>query len=468
VSIDRQRLGSWYTPAALVADVVTAALDPDWLAGRERRPLRVLDPACGDGRFLAAVAERAGGLGAPVELHGVDLDPLAVAAARDELPGATIELDDALARDWPPAAFDLVIGNPPFLSQMAAATSRGRASRHGGGPYADAAAEFLALASELADPDHGRVAFVLPQSLLASRDAAPIRDALGDRAALCWSRWTAEREFDAHVYTCAVVVELAAGTIAAGDWTGIVGDRLGIPSLPSVSTAGHLGDRATLNANFRDEYYGLLPAVGDHDAGPPLITSGLIDPGVSRWGRRAVTVGRRRWHRPRIDTVLLDASMRRWAQRRLVPKVLVANQTSIIEAVADPLGEWLPGVPVVCAYPVGAHWDDDPPRSVADLEAAVWEIAAVLTSGFASVWAWHRCAGTGLSASAIRLSPTVLADLPWPAGDLSAAVEHLRARDVRACAAAVDRSGYAMPGTGVTGWWTERLERIEARRPPIE
>ena len=68
-----------------------------------------------------------------------------------------------------------MVGNPPFLSQMAAATTRGGSSRHGGGPYADAAVEFLALAMRLARPDGGRVGLVLPQSIIGARDAGPVR-----------------------------------------------------------------------------------------------------------------------------------------------------------------------------------------------------------------------------------------------------------------------------------------------------
>ena len=41
-------------------------------------------------------------------------------------------------------------------------------------------------------------------------------------------------------------------------------------------------------------------------------------------------------------------------ERRLVPKVLVANQTRIVEAVCDPHGEWLPAVPVLGIYPIGS------------------------------------------------------------------------------------------------------------------
>jgi hypothetical protein len=218
-----------------------------------------------------------------------------------------------------------------------------------------------------------------------------------------------------------------------------------------------------LNANFRDEYYGMVPAVGDHATGPQLVTSGLIDPGRSLWGARPITFARRRWERPRLDLDRLDPKMREWARRRLVPKVLVANQTKIIEAVCDPEGCWLPAVPVIAVYPHGAHWDDPPGVTTDELVTRAWEIAAILTSGFASAWLWHRQAGTGMSADSVRVSPTVLAELPWPAGDLAPATTALKACDPRGCAAAIDRA-YGAPAE-VTAWWLGLLEGIETRQP---
>ena len=481
---DAKLLGSFYTPDDLVRTIVEAVVTPQFVASRAGRPIAVLDPACGDGRFLAATAERVRLLGGKVALHGVDIDLTAVWMARAAVTAATINLDDALTRSWPSVRYDLVIGNPPFLSQLAGATTRGGASKRGGGPYADVAVEFLALGAELADPDGGRLAFVLPQSLLASRDAAAIRARIDERAALVWSWWSAERVFDAQVYTCVVAFEFGHPGMEGDSvehhgversaWSQVITRRCGVPDLQlDVAADGRLGDRARLNANFRDEYYGLIPAVGDHPDGPPLVTSGLIDPGVLWWGRQPITFARRRWERPRVDVARLDPKMQEWARRRLVPKVLVANQTQIVEAVCDAHGEWLPGVPVIGVYPRGAHWDDEKRGSPAELAAAAWEIAAVLTSGFASAWLWHRGAGTGLSANTVRLSPVVLAELPWPAGDLRPAVSALEHGDLRGCAAAVDRAYGMVDGPGGDGptlsaWWEPLLERIEARRAPVD
>ena len=106
----------------------------------------------------------------------------------------------------------MVIGNPPFLSQMASATTRGGTSSRSGGPYADAAVEFLALAGEVVDPHGGRVALVLPQSILAARDAHRVRTSFDARAEMFWSWWTGERAFDAQVHTCALAFEFGAPT----------------------------------------------------------------------------------------------------------------------------------------------------------------------------------------------------------------------------------------------------------------
>lgn len=456
---EQKRRGAWYTPDALVALVVESVVDEGVVEACGGRPVRVIDPACGDGRFLAAAADRIAALGGRCDLVGVDSDGAAIEQARGLLgPDARLVHADALGDDGPTglAPFDVVIGNPPYLSQMAASTTRGQASRHGGGPYADAAVEFVALGASIVRADGGRLAYVLPQSILSARDAQPVRELVDSQATMFWSSWTGERDFEAQVLTCALAFEFGRpDERAGGSWSHVVTTRTGVPPVPAAMTVSTetLGDRAWLNANFRDEYYGMIPAVDDHDAGPPLVTSGLIDPGRSLWGERPVRFAKRRFAAPRIDPSLLDEKMQRWASRRLVPKVLVANQTPIIEAVCDPDGSWLPGVPVVSVYPERA-----------DAETA-WEIAAVLTSPAASAWAWHERGGSGLSANTIRVGPVMLAALPWPAGDLGAAVAALRSGDVAACGRLVD-AAYGVEGDDAAeleAWWVKILGRIDAR-----
>jgi hypothetical protein len=287
---------------------------------------------------------------------------------------------------------------------------------------------------------------------------------------MVWSWWSGRRVFDAQVHVCVLAFEFgrAEPIERRSNWSHVVTSRQGVPTVPEVlATDGTLGDRARLNANFRDEYYGMIPAVGDHGNGPPLVTSGLVDPGRSWWGVRPITFAKQRFERPRLDLARLDDHMARWAERRLVPKVLVANQTRIVEAVCDPCGEWLPAVPVLGVYPTGAHWDDDHRGPVGDLEAAAWGIAAVLTSPVASAWLWHRGAGTGLSADAIRLSPVTVAMLPWPSGDLDPAIDAIRRGDVRACGTAVDVAYGVADDSALFDWWSALLERVELRQPPL-
>ena len=351
----------------------------------------VLDPACGDGRFL-----RATGLAHQV---GVDIDPATAAA------GGFV-CADSLARDWGVDQFDVVVGNPPFLNQLATSTSRGGRSRFGGGPYADAAAEFLALAVRLTRPG-GRVGLVLPQSLLSARDVAAIRAEVDSCAALRWMWWSDEPMFDAAVRVWAGVWEVGGGpgsvrrahgaAFAAlpampmpREWAALM-----VGSEPAAHDGPVLGDIAQFTADFRDQYYGLVGAVGDDVQGPPLVTSGLIDPGVCHWGARPVRFAKQTFAAPRVDLSRLSPALQRWAHDRLVPKILIANQTKVIEAVFDERGEWLPGVPVITCR------TDQPQR-----------VLAVLASPAATQWVHAHAAGSGLGAGTVRLNARLLASIP--------------------------------------------------------
>ena len=372
-------MGAFYTPPALVDAVVREAVFPGAVS--------VLDPAAGDGRFLAAT-------GLP-EQTGIDIDP-----------STPFEHDDALRRDWGARRFDVVVGNPPYLNQLSSLTTRGGRSSFGGGPYADAAAEFLALAVRLTRPG-GRVGLVLPQSLLATRDAQAIRDAVDSAAALRWMWWTDTNVFDASVRVWAGVWEVGGEAGPVRRSFGMSFDERPTIDVPSTwaalltggSVATHggpvLGDIATFTADFRDQYYGLVGAVGDDVDGPPLVTSGLIDPGVCHWGSRPVRFAKQQFAAPRVALDRLSPALQRWAAQRLVPKILIANQTKVIEAVHDPEGAWLPGVPVITC--VTDHPD---------------EVLAVLNRPASVEWVHHHAAGSGLGAGTVRLNPRLLASIP--------------------------------------------------------
>ena len=375
----RKLLGAWYTPPSLVDAVVGEAVFPGARS--------VLDPACGDGRFLRAT-------GLP-EQHGLDIDP--------ETP---FEHGDALSRDWGGQRFDVVVGNPPYLNQLSRHTSRGGSSRFGGGPYADAAAEFLALAMRLVRPG-GRVGLVLPQSLMSARDAAGIREQVDAAAALRWMWWSDHQVFDAHVRVWAGVWEVGgepgpvrrchgerfeplASMPMPATWAGLL-----TGGSPPAHDGPTLADIATFSSDFRDQYYGLVGAVGDDVDGPPLVTSGLIDPGVCHWGSRPVRFAKQRYASPRVAVQMLSPALQRWAAQRLVPKLLIANQTRVIEAVHDIDGRWLPCVPVITCTTA------EPDR-----------VMATLASTAANEWVHHHAAGSGLGVGSVRLNPRLLGSIP--------------------------------------------------------
>jgi SAM-dependent methyltransferase len=473
----RRQLGAWYTPATLIDHVLDHVLEPALAERASCSVVSVIDPACGDGRFLAAAGRRIEQAGFRPELLGIDLDPAAVEAARAAIGDrGRVLTGNGLDREWGSQRFDVVLGNPPYLNQLSTATTRGRRSSLGGGPYANAAAEFLALALRLADAPGGRVGLVLPLSILSTRDVGPIRAQVDARADMTWCWWAPRAVFDAHVRTCAlgfvmregrsedsprasaqpsadvartwgprfeprpaIVQQRTSGPTSSWNW--LITDELGIPAVPVLSSDGTIGDRAVATADFRDEYYGLAGAVSDTANGPPLVTCGLIDPGRCLWGTKSTRFAKQPFAAPRVDLSKVSDAIIAWAAQRLVPKVLVANQTRIIEAVADPNGEWLPSVPVLSVMP------HDP--------AKVWEVAAVLTSAVASAWICHSGAGAGLSATAIRLSPPAIAAVPWPAGSLELAVQLLRVNDLLGCSAAVAQafSIDQSTSTSLNAWW---------------
>jgi hypothetical protein len=217
--------------------------------------------------------------------------------------------------------------------------------------------------------------------------------------------------FDASVRTCALVFELGArqglverawgpafmprpAATLGTSWGRLMLEPVGSDEGRSGAT---LGDIASFTVDFRDQYYGLVGAVSDDGAGPPLVTSGLIDPGRCWWGERPVRFAKRRYEAPRVDLVALSPRLQRWAAARLVPKILVANQTRGIEAVLDPDGAWLPSVPVLTC--TSNRLDD---------------AYAVLSSRVASQWVLERAAGSGLSPDSVRLTPSLLASIPLP------------------------------------------------------
>jgi len=496
--------GTFYTPPWLVAWTLDRVLD--------RLDVEVpalLDPACGCGAFLVPavrrLAARAGRR--PVDVvhavHGVDLDPVAVAVCRLLLRLAAPGLDAVAVAEQVRVGDgltssgvrpDLVVGNPPFLGQLRRRTARAGA---GAGPaaYTDTSGLFLRHALETV-ASHGRVALVQPLSLLAARDAAPTRAAVSEAGALT-DLWAAARPVfpGVDVLACVPVVERRAAQGPVRTWRGTPGPVLGptlplppagtewgslaapaydLPAVALTAPRGLLADLGPCTADFRDQYYGLVPHVRERDdlaadhAVAPLVTAGLIEPAATLWARTPTRFARRSWRAPVVDLASVRGDtghpagrkLARWAERRLVPKVLVGTQGRVLEAVVDEDGTWLPSVPVLTLTPPSDR---------------LWHALAVLLAPPVAGHAAGRYLGAAMSPGSIKLSASQCGRLPLPidttawdeGADLARTAQ--RAHDVGGhavheaaltrCAEVMTRA-YGVDGEDaerVLSWWRGRL-----------
>jgi predicted RNA methylase len=489
----RRRAGAHYTPVEIARGLVAFARE-----GHAVTAPRVCDPAAGGGAFLLAAAESLAADGLrPVDVvrrhcFGGDIDPLAAVVARaslamwagtwpDEL-DVNLTVSDALASSTDDdAAFDLVVGNPPFQNQLGRTTARSRdeaarlRARFGDAAtgYVDTAALFLLRGLELVRSG-GRVALVQPHSTLVARDARGVRAAVAEQSAMRGVWFTTERVFAAGVRVWAPVLErdgdrdrqverrvdatfTPAPTSAqpqADDWASLVVDLAGVPT-PHLRTDGVVGDLATATAGFRDQFYGLVGAVRDDEAGadPRLLTSGLIDVLGTTWGRVDARFAKSRYRHPRVALDGLAPDVGAWVRAQLRPKLVLATQTKVVEVAVDEVGDLVPSTPVIAVH--------------APVEQ-LWALAAAIGSPPVSALARQASFGAALSADAVKLSARQVLGLPLPADHAAWADATVLARIVpgtpgparrralEAYGAAACRAYGVEPGD-LLPWWLGRI-----------
>jgi hypothetical protein len=480
----------------------------------DRPGATVLDPACGDGALLLAAAEpllrahlcagacvvAARRTVVTTQLHGWDIHPAAVEAAGHRLrawadlpphtPLPGLVQRDALLHPPLDVRFDAVVGNPPYLSARATQTAPDAARRAAldarwpGLRLAttDAAALFVAASLEALAP-HGRAALILPQSFIASDGASAVRAHATDHAAWIGATvipgtpfpdaavevviltWTREPRPPALRVRGTAREGVARRPTRGAPWAPALAASCGWPTPDLCEDVGRLGDLAAVTADFRDQFYGLIPHVhelpDDEDVGDRwlrLAVSGAIDPAVLRWGARPTRYAGRTFARPVVDAVSLgqDSAMRAWAASRLVPKVIVATQGRVLEAVTDEDGRIVPAVPILSVSP----------RAPTDLQRAL----AVVLAPACAAWLGARVWGAGLSSTAIKASAKQLATLPLPTDPAAwdaashhvhaaqrAAEDATRVAHLRAFAHAMD-DAYRLTGADrCATWWLARL-----------
>lgn len=515
------RRGAHYTAATVAIQLTNLAR-----AGTGRR--RSLDPTCGSGIFLLAALETACAAGitpadALDDVFGSDTDAGAVDTARralavwaaghglrrstDWLAGRVRVEDgfDALDRVGP--SLDMVVGNPPFRSQLRSDTvlddsERQALRRRFGGQhtrYSDLAVMFL-VAAVRAVPRSSRVVLIQPRSVLGAADVSWARDEIDrdhDLTALWFPR---RRVFRAAVEVCAPIVTVGhtaqRRVVLHGDvpkrggsngsvddavnadpgeamlreverssrrgWAELAAAAVGVPPLPEPAVGELLSDVADILSAFRDEYYAVVGNLGEGPRPPGglgVVTSGVVDVGAHRWDTDSVRLGGRDRLRPWVDPDRVDNQRgATWLRRSAVPKWVVASQSRIIEAAPDPDGSLVGITPTVQVLP----------HRLNDFDL----VGATLSGPTAAALLWQRCGGSGMSGNALRVSAAELARLPIarPAhrGELIAAWRSRRQPGGWQRFVAADRAAWGGRGDDAVGqWWQVASERAR-RGIPVE
>jgi len=163
----RKTSGSYYTPTDVVQTLVRWAV---------RSPTdRMLDPACGDGRFLLAHPNSV----------GVEQDPAAATLVRSKAPGRLTHEGDFFS--WAGSTrrrFECAAGNPPFIRYQRFSRKTRKAAvdlsqRHGAKltNLSSSWAPFLVATASLLKPG-GRMAFVVPAEIGHAPYAKPVLEYL--------------------------------------------------------------------------------------------------------------------------------------------------------------------------------------------------------------------------------------------------------------------------------------------------
>lgn len=533
----RTSQGAFYTPFGIVERVLELSFgsSPINLRFTNSLPFRVIDPACGTGNFLLVAALRLSSLIDENEIenqdslawvvenciYGADLDPEATKLAVKNLVQLTNGKADAakvsrhfytgnalllqeevntLFGSFEPSwssvfpevfidrepGFDAVIGNPPFLNQLKSETTldasvAGQLKKSLGEnaqALTNTATLFLAAARQIIKQESGRIAFIEPLSIIATRDSQPLRQSI-DASGSLQAVWICEDQvFDAAVQTCVVFINQkhkgqtyvysgksgvyvseVSNDTNSGEWSRFIYAARSLPKF-EISSSDTLEYVAEATNDFRDEYYGLIGHVIDSESAddgkyPKLLTVGKVDLAQVLWGQSETKFAKDKYLHPRVDINALSKKLQKWSESRLRPKVIVATQTRLIELYVDEEGAYLPSIPLASVTPI----------KLEDL----WKVAACLAAPPISLLAYQRLAGAGMSAEVLKLSARNLLKLPLPLDDEKWILGAERLRHAHALSG--DRktkelvafgeimcAAYGLPGQSeIMEWWTARL-----------
>ncbi len=232
---ERRSRGHFSTPTILVEHILDACGYHSNTPAADLRSIRVLDPACGSGNFLAAAARRLISSGvytnvpqdvlAPLVQHniwGFDPDPVSCFLAEMQLsatvadamgtmspaylastPSWHIHQADALSLPWEEPCVDLFLANPPYLAAKNIDLSGYRSTHQRG--QIDSYLLFLSLGLQIVRPG-GWLGLVLPDPLLARTNAANERARLLKEFSI-HHLWHLADVFTAHVGAVVIIAQ---------------------------------------------------------------------------------------------------------------------------------------------------------------------------------------------------------------------------------------------------------------------
>jgi len=217
---ERRKRGHFSTPPALVEQILDACgYNPDG----DLSTIRVLDPACGSGNFLAAATRRLTAyhtrivpaqetLSALIQrtIWGFDPDPISCFLAEMQLSTLAgtherwhIHQGDALTLPWCEPCVDLFLANPPYLATKNTDLSAYRSPQHHG--QTDSYLLFLHLGLQIVRPN-GWLALVLPDPVLARTNASAERKRLLKEFTI-YHLWHLAGVFAAHVGAVVIIAQ---------------------------------------------------------------------------------------------------------------------------------------------------------------------------------------------------------------------------------------------------------------------
>lgn len=329
--------------------------------------------------------------------------------------------------------FDAIVGNPPFVNAIEGGLddSFKQFARHAQPRLhgtADLGYRFLDAALEWVKPS-GVIGFILPRAVLNAKAAEKTRAYASERLRPSLIYAPSRKDFfpGAQVYVCGLVlggaetcrisqdssvatIQWLYGSIEQANWWNEVQriasgkDSRGThASRVGKSTIGDVFEvSASLTAR---DAYDLRPSVIDRRAGSQLklITTGLIEPGESLWGKSVCRFLKQDYRWPRIEPAEpWTSGLARRSLKAKRPKILVAGLCSRVEAFLDELSE--------CMGSVGTFSIYHPSNDLIQLRLLLeW-----LNSERVSLMFREQLGGNAMGGGNITMSKSFLADLPWP------------------------------------------------------